>query len=200
MNLKSKIIFIVGSVSLYLLFLFPMWKIQLIAPQYPEGLEMHIWVNKIGGSSEFTIKNFNILNHYIGMAEIHEESFPELKIMPIVVYAFMATGFLIGLFANRYFAASWVALIAVAGVIGIIQFNHWLIEFGTNLDPRAPIKVPGATYIPPLLGTKMLLNFKAVSYPYIGSIGITLAIILGSIASYIDFKKIRIKKPIRNIR
>jgi copper chaperone NosL len=36
------------------------------------------------------------------------------------------------------------------------------------LNPDAPIKVPGMTYQPPLLGSKQLLNINATSLPHIG--------------------------------
>ena len=30
-------------------YVFPLWVIDLEAPQYPQGLGLHIWVNKITG-------------------------------------------------------------------------------------------------------------------------------------------------------
>lgn len=42
---------LLGIVSLMSLFVFPMWQIILYAPQYPDGVEMHIYIDKIGGSS-----------------------------------------------------------------------------------------------------------------------------------------------------
>ena len=66
-NRKSRIIMIIGSLLLLLLFLFPLWSISLEAPQFPEGINMYIWVNQITGDTESTLQNVNILNHYIGM-------------------------------------------------------------------------------------------------------------------------------------
>lgn len=180
---------IIAALSLGLLFLFPMWKIYLEAPQYPEGLEMHIWVNQISGSSESVLQNFNILNHYIGMRPIHAESFAELKIMPYVVIFFMITGVIVGLVGTRKLVLAWVALLMVGGAVGILDFYLWLVRFGTHLDPAAPIKIPGMTYIPPLLGHKELLNFDALSLPSTGSLGILLAIVFAGIAFYVSRKK-----------
>ncbi len=185
---------IIAALSLGLLFLFPMWKIYLEAPQYPEGLEMHIWVNKISGSSESVLQNFNILNHYIGMEPIHAESFAELKIMPYIVVFFMITGVVVALLGIRKLIVYWAALLMLGGAVGILDFYLWLVKFGTNLDPTAPIKIPGMTYIPPLLGHKELLNFDALSLPSTGSIGILLAIVFAGIAFYVSReKKIREK-------
>ncbi|EMR03385.1 hypothetical protein [Cesiribacter andamanensis] len=97
MSQFSRILMLLAALSMSMLFFFPLWKIYLQAPQYPEGLEMHIWVNKIGGDTEYTLQNFNILNHYIGMRPIDAEAFPELKIMPYVVYALMLLGLLVAL-------------------------------------------------------------------------------------------------------
>ena len=62
------------------------WQIQLEAPQYPEGMKMEIWSHKIAGD----IGKINSLNHYIGMEQIKEENFPEFKIMPWMIWAFVA--------------------------------------------------------------------------------------------------------------
>jgi len=188
MKIYQKVLMIVAALSLGLLFVFPMWKIYLKAPQYPEGLELHIWVNKLGGSSESVLQNFNILNHYIGMEPIHAESFAELKFMPYIVVAFMVTGVLVGLIGRKKLVLGWSAMLMVAGAAGILDFYLWLVKFGTNLDPKAAIKVPGMTYIPPLLGNKQLLNFEALSLPALGSLGIFLAISLSLVVYYFSLK------------
>jgi copper chaperone NosL len=195
MKPASKVLMFVAALSLGLLFLFPMWKIYLKAPQYPEGLEMHIWVNKISGSSESVLQNFNILNHYIGMEPIHAESFTELKIMPYVVIFFMVTGLIVALAGKKNLILYWAVLLMVGGAVGILDFYLWLVRFGTQLDPTAPIKIPGMTYIPPLLGSKQLLNFHALSLPSTGSLGILLALVLAGIAYYMSLKK-KVTKPV----
>ena len=43
----------------------------------------------------------------------------------------------------------------------MVDFYLWEYEYGHNLDPTAPIQVPGMSYQPPLIGYKMLLNFGA---------------------------------------
>lgn len=186
MKTYNKVLMIIAALSLGLLFLFPMWKIYLTAPQYPEGLELHIWVNKLAGSSESVLQNFNILNHYIGMEPIHAESFKELSIMPYVVYFFMVTGLVIALAGKRRLVLYWASLLMLAGAVGIADFYLWLYRFGTNLNPEAPIKVPGMTYIPPLLGSKQLLNFEALSLPGWGSLGIFLAVLLAGLVYFLS--------------
>lgn len=192
MKAYHKVLMIIAALSLGLLFLFPMWKIYLKAPQYPEGLEMHIWVNQIAGDTPGAIQNFNILNHYIGMEPIHADSFAELKIMPYIVIFFMVTGVLIAFLGRRKLVLGWSVLLMIAGAVGILDFYMWLHKFGTNLDPTAPIKVPGMTYVPPLLGNKMLLNFEALSLPAWGSFGIFLAITLSALVYIISRQKVAV--------
>jgi copper chaperone NosL len=185
-----RLFMLLAVLSIGLLFLFPMWKIHLYAPQYPEGLEMHIWINKIGGNSEFTLQNFNILNHYIGMEEIKPDSFKELKIMPWVVVFFMVSGGLLSIYPLRALILSWTISLMIAGAAGLIDFYMWLVKFGTNLDPSAPIKIPGMTYIPPFLGPKQLLNFDALSLPSVGGVGVMMAVTFSGMSIYnLYFKK-----------
>ncbi|MBC5994522.1 hypothetical protein [Pontibacter cellulosilyticus] len=186
MKAYNKVLMIVAALSLGLLFMFPMWKIYLKAPQYPEGLELHIWVNKLGGSSDHVLQNFNILNHYIGMKPIHADSFAELQYMPYIVIFFIVTGVLVALIGKRNLVMGWSGLLMIAGAAGILDFYLWLVDFGTNLDPKAAIKVPGMTYIPPLLGNKTLLNFEALSLPALGSLGIFLGITLSLLVYFLS--------------
>ena len=71
----------VASLSLIATYFLPLWRIDLWAPQYPEGLSMQIWLNKLSGQVEI----INGLNHYIGMAHIKEEMFPEFKFLSYIV-------------------------------------------------------------------------------------------------------------------
>ena len=195
MSKISKILMLLAALSMSLLFMFPMWKIFLEAPQYPEGLEMHIWVNKLGGNSEYTLQNFNILNHYIGMEKIHPDSFAELKYMPYIVYFMIASGIAVAFLNKRSLVMAWFVTLLLAGAAGLIDFYLWLVKFGTNLDPQAPIKVPGMTYIPPFLGSKQLLNFSALSLPAEGALGIIIPMLLVAIVIYIEFIHRKKKKP-----
>ncbi len=187
MKKLPRILMVLAAASLALLFLFPMWKIYLAAPQYPEGLEMHIWINKIGGNNEFTLQNFNILNHYIGMEKIDADSFKELKIMPPVIIGFIVSALLLAVFPSKKWTMAWVAALMIGGIIGLTDFYLWLVKFGTELNPSAPIKVPGMTYIPPFIGAKSLLNFDAFSIPAIGGMGVALAMLFGVLASWKQF-------------
>jgi hypothetical protein len=87
---------------------------------------------------------------------------------------------LISLVINKAWGyLSWFIILAILGALGIYDFYLWLYDYGHNLDPKAPIKVPGMTYMPPLLGEKDLLNFYVTSYPHLGSLFLGLSTFLG---------------------
>lgn len=188
MSTFSRILFVLAAILVGGIFLYPIWFIKLDAPQFPEGgLIMYIWVNKITGYTEHTLDNINILNHYIGMKKIEPDSIPELKIIPVVLMVITALALLVAALKKRSLMLVWVALFVLAGVVGIYDFYTWLYDYGHNLDPRAPIKVPGMSYQPPLLGVKWLLNFRAVSLPYTGSFFAAASILVGMIAIVYDY-------------
>src|SRR5690606_32360669 len=119
----------------------PIWHIQLEAPQYPGGLDMYIWINKITGTDEFTLQNINILNHYIGMQAIFPDSFKELEIMPFVVILFVVSGIIAVLTNNKKVAMVWLGILILGGTIGRVDFYLRQQAVGNELDPAAPIKV-----------------------------------------------------------
>ena len=46
----------------------PMWHIRMVAPQYPEGLNLYIYSYKVdGGNDGADVQEISNLNHYIGM-------------------------------------------------------------------------------------------------------------------------------------
>ena len=189
MKALPKILFIVAAISLLGMFTAPIWRISLLAPQYPQQLTMYIWINQITGDEPGTLQNINILNHYVGMKKIEPESIPELKYFPKVILAMVALGVILGFTNNKKIWIAWLVILAVLGTLGIYDFYLWEYDYGHNLDPSAAIKVPGMAYQPPLLGTKMLLNFKATSLPYIGSLFIVIAFALGIIAIFLKGKQ-----------
>jgi copper chaperone NosL len=142
----------------------PLWQILMWAPQYPEGLEMEIWINDIKGD----VKIISALNHYIGMKHIEVSMFPEFGYMIYIVGFILGVGLLTALVNKRPLLWMYVILIVGAGIGALVDFYLWGYDYGHNLDPTAPIVVPGMSYQPPLIGTKQLLNFTAFSGPDTG--------------------------------
>ena len=150
---------------------FPLWRIDFEAPQYPEGLYMLIYPNKMAGD----VQTINGLNHYIGMKTIHEDSFVELKVLPYLIGGFSIFFFLTAFFARKTVLYILTVAFLLFGVVSMVDFYLWEYDYGHNLDPKAAIKVPGAEYQPPLIGYKLLLNFGVMSLPDVGGVLITVA-------------------------
>ncbi|MFK7001376.1 hypothetical protein [Flavobacterium oreochromis] len=179
LSLISKVLLITISVLFILSVFFPLWQIQLDAPQYPEGLVLRLYAYKIGGDVEI----INGLNHYIGMATLHTENFFEFSVLTYILVSFGLVALLLLLLDKVKYIFIFLILYIVFIILSAIDFYRWNYEYGHNLDPNAAIKVPGMAYQPPLIGYKQLLNFAAYSIPDIGGwmlamVGILLLFIL----------------------
>lgn len=142
----------------------PLWQILMWAPQYPEGLEMKIWINTLSGD----VKIISALNHYIGMKIIQVEMFPEFSYMIYIVGFIIGVGVLAAIINRRIGLIAFFLLLVTAGIGALVDFWLWGYDYGHNLNPDAAIKIEGMSYQPPLIGTKVLLNFTAFSGPDIG--------------------------------
>lgn len=185
MKTLSRILMVLGALSLLVIFLFPIWRITLIAPQYPEGISMYIWLNKITGDTPSTLQNINILNHYVGMKYIEPDSIPELTYFPYIIIGFTVLGLLFAAIGKRSLYLSWCVLLIVTSLLGLYDFYLWEYDYGHNLSDTAPIKVPGMVYQPPLFGEKYLLNFLAQSYPHWGTLFYGLGTVFSGLAFFI---------------
>ncbi len=167
-------------------FLFPLWILHLTAPQYPETLNLNVYAYKFAGSDNPVIddiQEINTLNHYIGMAEIHERDFPELRILPVALVACAALLGLAAALRTGWLLVLGTALLAVTGVGGLGSAYFKLYTYGHNLDPSAPLKVPGFT--PPLLGTNKLVNFMTTGMFGLGGYMLILSGVLLLTAIYL---------------
>lgn len=191
MSSKSKYLMLAASLILVIVFVFPIWNIDLEAPQYPEGIGLRIWINQVTGEKEFDLQNLNALNHYIGMQAIEPDTIPELQFMPHILLFFVASGIIFSFVKSRKLVLVWIILLLIVLSVGFYDFYSWGYNYGHNLNPHAPIKVPGMSYQPPLLGTKKLLNITATSLPGIGSILIFISVALASASFLIDKKRKR---------
>ncbi len=183
----SKGLLLVSGALLVLSLFNPIWRIELDAPQYPEGLALTIHANKLAGD----VNIINGLNHYIGMKTLHEEEFVEFTVLPYII-GFYALACLLVVFIKRKKALTVLfAGFILFGIIAMIDFWRWEYNYGHNLDPNAAIIVPGMAYQPPLIGFKQLLNFGAYSIPDIGGWLFISSGLLMAIAVFIEFMKAR---------
>jgi copper chaperone NosL len=114
--------------------------------------------------------------------------------MGYIIGFLIGCGLLVAALGKRFMVWTFAGLLVATGVAALVDFYMWGYDYGHNLDPTAPIVVPGMSYQPPLIGTKVLLNFTAFSGPDIGGwIFVTSAIlVIGTIV----FEKFASKKSI----
>ncbi len=167
------------GIGLLIVLFTPIWRIDLSAPQYPEGLYLLIYANKLGGNVDI----INGLNHYIGMKTLHTDDFMEFKVLPGIIIFFSILFILTAIIAKRKLMFVLFGLFVSFGVLAMVDFWRWEYDYGHNLDPNAAIIVPGMAYQPPLIGYKQLLNFGAYSMPDLGGwifigVGVVLLILV----------------------
>jgi copper chaperone NosL len=190
MSLTSRIIIALASVSLIATYFLPVWFIFLLAPQYPEGLTMQIWLDKITGEVDI----INGLNHYIGMKHINASMFPEFGFLGYIVAAFIVFGLIVAISGKRKLLFTFLMTTVLAAIAALADFYKWGYDYGHNLDPKAAIQVPGFSYQPPVVGHKQLLNFDAYSYPDTGGwIVIGVGVVL-FIVWFLEWRKSRTYK------
>jgi copper chaperone NosL len=184
--LSRLIIFICGILLIIVLFV-PLWRIELNAPQYPEGLVLKMFPNKIAGDVDI----INGLNHYIGMKTLHTKDFMEFTILPYIIVFFAIFCFLVVFLKKKKWLTILFTLFVLFGIIAMVDFWRWEYNYGHDLNSDAAIQIPGMAYQPPLIGYKKLLNFGAYSIPDIGGwifVGVGLLLLTALIIQFMGRK------------
>ncbi len=164
----SRLAILVAALILIPTFFTPLWNMSFLAQQYPEGLELNIFShNLVGGNDGNDLLEINILNHYIGMAELHAEDFTELKWIPLVI------GAIIILTLRSVVVGTIKSLLDIVvsslyfALFSLWSFWYKLNVYGANLDPKASVNVE--PFQPPVFGYKLVGQFDVWSYPAFGT-------------------------------
>ena len=159
---------LVAVLSLLPCYLFPLYDMTMFAPQYPDGLRLHIYSYKLdGGNSGQDVKEVNVLNHYIGMKDLETAEFTEFKWIPFVVGAFALLFLRTAVLGKMAHLVDVLVLYLYFGAFSLWSFAYKMYWYGHHLSPSAAVRV--APFTPPLFGYKKLANFEIYSYPALGS-------------------------------
>ena len=188
MTRTARLLVAVAALFMSAAYVLPLWRISLIAPQYPEGLGMLIRINTVVGAKESDLQSINGLNHYIGMKTIEPNAIPELRFMPIILGVLVLTGLGIAALGKRIPFVAWSIALALVLAAGLADYWKWGYDYGHDLSPTAIIKIEGMTYQPPLIGSKQLLNFRATSWPASGGWLLVLGSLLVAVALIITLR------------
>lgn len=183
---SSRLLLVVAALMLAVTPLLPVWRISLVAPQYPEGMGMLIRLNTIEGVKEHDLENINHLNHYIGMRVIEPSDLPELSYMTPIVLALSMLGLAAAATGRRGALYTWAAVFVASGIAGMTDFWWRTYVFGHTLDlAHAAIQIPGLAYQPPLIGVKQIANFTASAWPASGGAIVGLSVLATAAAVWI---------------
>lgn len=149
---------------------FPYWGLVLEAPQYPGGLQMRVFVNRMTGDEDprlDEVREIDGLNHYIGMQSLYNAaSFERSIAIPAVIIIVVL------LVAAAFLRRRWAWLLALPAIafpfIFLGDLAFWMNNYGQNLDPYAPLSSAIEPFTPPILGEGVIGQFRTVAYVDIG--------------------------------
>ncbi|MFW6059446.1 MAG: cytochrome C [Phycisphaeraceae bacterium] len=151
----------------------PYWKMTLHAPQYPGGLHVTAYLDRLEGD----VQEVDGLNHYIGMRPLGEAAQLE-RTLGIYMVVALALLLLASIVTHNW----WALLLALPAILFppffLLDLYYWLSTFGQNLDPTAPLSSAIKPFTPPVLGEGKVGQFRTVATPGIG-------LILASISSLV---------------
>jgi copper chaperone NosL len=165
----ARLLLVLLVVPLLLSFLFPLWRISMQAPQYPDGLSMDIYSYKlVGGNDGHDVQEINVLNHYIGMRSITRDELRDLDWMPFALAAMALLALRAALLGTVRTMIDLSMITAFVSTVAFGRFVWMLWEFGHELDPKAPVRVE--PFMPVVFGSKKIANFMTHSMPALGSV------------------------------
>ena len=153
----------VAAVLLAVSIFFPYWEMTLKAPQYPRGLSIQAYVNRLTGD----VAEIDGLNHYIGMRPLAEAAPLERAVSIVAIGALVLL-----VLAAIYVHSPWALALALPAIlwpfIFIGDMYYWRRNFGLNLDPTGPLSSSIKPFVPPILGSGMVGQFETIATFQIG--------------------------------
>jgi len=145
--------------------LLPYWVLRLRAPQFPDGLTVTAYVNRLTGD----VGELEGLNHYVGLGSFQDAATFERSIA--IAAIIMLAGLLI---AALVIHSRWVTLLVAPAllfpIIFLIDLQYWLWDFGHHLDPAAPLAKAVGEFTPPIFGPAEIAQFDTLAFPGFGLI------------------------------
>jgi len=167
----------------------PIWQASFAAPQYPQGLDIAAYGNKVEGD----LSEINALSHYIGMPPFNFVGMPEMRLWPLVILVAIAAAVLAVVTRRhwlRRLACATVWLIPI-GALADVQFRLW--QVGHSLDPTSPIRV--TPFTPRVVGPTTLMNFTIQAVPGMALLLIAVAAALVTSAPFVA-RRLKRNRPV----
>ena len=188
LDLSPRALLVLAFVALVPTYLAPLYNMTMFAPQYPDGLRLHIYSYKLdSGNAGQDMKEINVLNHYIGMRDLEPADFGEFRWMPFVIGVFGLLFLRTAVHGKLAHLLDVCVLYLYFGLFSLWSFAYKMYSYGHNLNPKAAVKV--APFTPPLFGYKKLANFEVYSYPALGSYALAASALLLVLAFALAWKQ-----------
>lgn len=133
----------------------PYWKMTLRAPQYPGGLTVSGYINRMEGD----VHEIDSLNHYIGMRPLDQAARVERQVAVTSLWAFAGL-LVLGTVIHNRLSALLVLPALLFPACFLIDLHFWLAHFGQHLDPHAPLSSAIKPFTPPVLGMGKIGQFR----------------------------------------
>jgi hypothetical protein len=190
LDVAPRVLSLVAALLILPCYLFPLYEMTMFAPQYPDGLRLHIYSYKLeGGHGGQDVKEINLLNHYIGMKDLETSDFTEFKWIPFVVGGFTLLFLRTAVVGKVAHLVDVLVLYLYFGAFSLWSFAYKMYWYGHHLSTTASVKVDPFT--PPLFGYKKLANFEVYSYPALGSYALAGVALLLAVAFYLAWRQPR---------
>lgn len=184
----ARILLVIAAASLVVSVFLPLWRIELFAPQYQEGLSLHIYAYKlIAGNNGQDLHEINTLNHYIGMKPLIEADFIEMRWVPFALGVFLILALRSAAIGNVRGIVDLLVMFMYFTAFSFGSFYYRLYTYGHRLDPKAPMTIEPFT--PVLIGRQQIANFEQSSFPDIGTLFLSLFPILVVVALWLSRKE-----------
>jgi copper chaperone NosL len=176
-------LFSAAALLLMVSLLLPYWVLNLSAPQFPDGLTVRAYVNRLDGD----VGELEGLNHYVGLGSFQDAATFErsVAIAAIIVLA----GLLVAALAIH---SRWVLLLVAPAllfpIIFLIDLQFWLWDFGHHLDPAAPLAKAVGEFTPPIFGPAEIAQFDTMALPGPGLILAIISSVLVGVGLYFHRK------------
>ncbi len=160
---KPAALFTGAALLLVVSLLLPYWVLRMEAPQFPEGLSIKAYVNRLAGD----VVELEGLNHYVGLDSFENGAVFErsIAIFAVIVLA----GLLVGaLLIHSRWVVVFVFPALVFPLVFIADLQYWLWRYGHNLDTTAPLANAVGEFTPPIFGPAKIAQFDTWALPGLG--------------------------------
>lgn len=188
-------LFVAAMLALILSLFLPYWVLKLEAPQFPKGLTVSAYINRLEGeidpvTGSDDLQQLDELNHYVGMPPLADGAPLErsVAIIAIVVFAGLM---LAAVYIHSRYVVLFVLPTLLFPFVFLADLQYWLWNYGHSLDPRAPLSSAVGEFTPHLFGPSKIAQFDTMALPGPGLLLAFLASILTAVGLWFHRKAYR---------